>query len=714
MTFCRAAVMALALAAVVGAAGTALALPAPRPSSAQSVTQRTAAADSAPLSSIDVSVSGTISASTSTQGPDSTGTESDCIGVDSNQEAASSEAWSGTEQVQLTGHATTPLFGNQLSGTMSLTEVVHETVTCGFPDGSAQQASSDATYTLNSANATFSYCAPGSWCDKTPEELQITGFSLSDITSSITRTDNGTVSHPALNQDGNDNNTCCEIGIFPTATASGAELINAPRFQSFAVEPWVFTAGAVATEYGDLEQLTPKVTVSSQGSPAARCDAYWTRPGRDLSVAAPGVLANDSSNGHGPLTPHVDHISFGISSHPYKASANGSLVFHPTLPGTAVITYHDVGSDGSASAPTTATIYIGNTEPAAAKSCSSGTADRPPVARNDYALSTGKPTTGNVLINDSDPDGDALSVTGVRQGKVGKTRCQKTGACTYTPGKNYKGKDTFSYTISDGHGKKATAKVFVLAKPSQKGDPNTLLQKQAAPPPYQYGDVGISCGKARFDWRDSIKQKTIVRKGDYDCQLILSNRASREVWTLAGQNFGKIATALVGPVAEAAAKKLVVSKLKSTLISKGLTVLSDIVPDVVGPVGAMYAVASWSNLAAEAGIIATDLNDFQQWVLDDDGCVVLDVNVSKHKVSGNLQLIPGTQSNYYLLKDSSDQIIVRTEKVFDQSGNRREFPFRCSGGGAAISQETAHSKLNDLFSTTPVVKLFNASALSLG
>jgi hypothetical protein len=102
----------------------------------------------------------------------------------------------------------------------------------------------------------------------------------------------------------------------------------------------------------------------------------------------------------------------------------------------------------------------------------------------------------------------------------------------------------------------------------------------------------------------------------------------------------------------------------------------------------MYAVASWSNLAAEVGIVTTDLNDFKQWIIDDDGCVVLDVNVSKHKVSGNLQLVPGTQSNYYLASgDSSDQLLVRTEKVFDTDGS----PTRVVGTRGGCRRPEQHS-----------------------
>jgi hypothetical protein len=90
----------------------------------------------------------------------------------------------------------------------------------------------------------------------------------------------------------------------------------------------------------------------------ASCDVYKVAPHHQLSIGAPGVLANDTANGHGHLTPHVDHISFGVSSHPYQLSPAGALSFQATEPGAASLIYHDTASDGAVSAPTTVTIFI--------------------------------------------------------------------------------------------------------------------------------------------------------------------------------------------------------------------------------------------------------------------------------------------------------------------------------------------------------------------
>src|SRR5439155_4920430 len=67
--------------------------------------------------------------------------------------------------------------------------------------------------------------------------------------------------------------------------------------------------------------------------------------------------------------------------------------------------------------------------------------------------------TINVLANDSDLDGDALTVSAVTQGTHGSVAINTDGSVTYTPGANFNGGDSFTYTVSDGNGGTATATV---------------------------------------------------------------------------------------------------------------------------------------------------------------------------------------------------------------------------------------------------------------
>ena len=71
-----------------------------------------------------------------------------------------------------------------------------------------------------------------------------------------------------------------------------------------------------------------------------------------------------------------------------------------------------------------------------------------------------------MLVNDSDPDGHALTVTTPNPTALhGTVSCTAAGVCTYTPNANYFGSDSFTYGISDGHGGTDTATVSVTVTP---------------------------------------------------------------------------------------------------------------------------------------------------------------------------------------------------------------------------------------------------------
>ena len=74
-----------------------------------------------------------------------------------------------------------------------------------------------------------------------------------------------------------------------------------------------------------------------------------------------------------------------------------------------------------------------------------------PVANNDSAYTPeDTPVNIEVLLNDEDPDGNDLVVTGATNGASGTTVVNSDGTITYTPNPNFSGVDTFTYTISDG------------------------------------------------------------------------------------------------------------------------------------------------------------------------------------------------------------------------------------------------------------------------
>src|SRR6185503_9223115 len=73
----------------------------------------------------------------------------------------------------------------------------------------------------------------------------------------------------------------------------------------------------------------------------------------------------------------------------------------------------------------------------------------------------------DVLANDSDPDGDTLTITSVGAAQHG-TASISGSRVVYTPASGYSGSDSFTYAISDGKGGSASATVSIIVQ----GPPN--------------------------------------------------------------------------------------------------------------------------------------------------------------------------------------------------------------------------------------------------
>ncbi|MBW4488094.1 MAG: cadherin-like domain-containing protein [Trichocoleus desertorum ATA4-8-CV12] len=89
-----------------------------------------------------------------------------------------------------------------------------------------------------------------------------------------------------------------------------------------------------------------------------------------------------------------------------------------------------------------------------------------PLANSDAVVTTANTaTTINVLRNDSDKNQDLLSLTGFSSAANGTVIKNSDGTLTYTPSANFNGVDTFTYTVEDGYGGKATGTVAITVNP---------------------------------------------------------------------------------------------------------------------------------------------------------------------------------------------------------------------------------------------------------
>ncbi len=92
----------------------------------------------------------------------------------------------------------------------------------------------------------------------------------------------------------------------------------------------------------------------------------------------------------------------------------------------------------------------------------SGTTNSMPVAIDDAATtSTDTSVAIDVLANDTDSDGDTLSVQSITQAANGTVVENPDGTLSYTPNAGFSGVDSFTYTVSDGMDEDGPATVTV-------------------------------------------------------------------------------------------------------------------------------------------------------------------------------------------------------------------------------------------------------------
>ncbi|MCB1148793.1 MAG: tandem-95 repeat protein, partial [Chlamydiia bacterium] len=87
--------------------------------------------------------------------------------------------------------------------------------------------------------------------------------------------------------------------------------------------------------------------------------------------------------------------------------------------------------------------------------------DAPTAVADSAETQQNQPVTINVLANDTDPEGDNLTIT-IISGPANGTTQVVAGQVVYTPNGNFIGSDSFTYRISDGNGGLSSANVSVV------------------------------------------------------------------------------------------------------------------------------------------------------------------------------------------------------------------------------------------------------------
>ena len=205
----------------------------------------------------------------------------------------------------------------------------------------------------------------------------------------------------------------------------------------------VYTVTITATDPSGASVSRTLTATITNPAPTATNDSATTA--EDTPIPAINVLGNDSDPDGDPLTVTAASAPNGIVT----INPDGTLRYvpNPNFNGTDVITYViSDGNGGTSTAAVTVTVTPVNDAP---------------IAVNDNATTNeDAPVTIGVLGNDSDVDGDNLTVSAATSPN-GTVVINPDGTITFTPNPNFNGPATITYTISDGNGGTATATVNV-------------------------------------------------------------------------------------------------------------------------------------------------------------------------------------------------------------------------------------------------------------
>lgn len=233
---------------------------------------------------------------------------------------------------------------------------------------------------------------------------------------------------------------------FGTTLTSGSQIIYTPALNFFGNDSFGYT---IIDGKGGASSATVTVTVMPvNDAPVAVDDSVQTNENTAVDI---NLVAND-------IDVDGDSLSIESVTQPQNGTvsviSSSSVRYQPNagFDGNDSFTY--VVSDGKGGTDTgTVQVTVVNF-------------NKPPVANDDSGtVNEDESVTLNLTANDSDADGDPLSIQSVTQPQNGSVEVVSTSTVRYTPKPSYHGSDSFTYVVEDGQGGTDSATVLITVNP---------------------------------------------------------------------------------------------------------------------------------------------------------------------------------------------------------------------------------------------------------
>ncbi len=191
---------------------------------------------------------------------------------------------------------------------------------------------------------------------------------------------------------------------------------------------------------GGSTQVSVAITVTPvNDGPVASPDSLTATRNTAATYGVAQLLGNDSDIDGDPLT--LVGVSNGVGGS-VVLNPNGTVTFTPdaNFVGQASFTYTVTDGSLTSTGSVTVTIAAVNDAPLAVNDQFDTDEDRPVII-----------SAAQLLGNDSDANGDTLSIVGVSNGVGGSVVLNPDNTLTFTPTPDFNGPATFNYSITDGN-----------------------------------------------------------------------------------------------------------------------------------------------------------------------------------------------------------------------------------------------------------------------
>jgi VCBS repeat-containing protein len=236
--------------------------------------------------------------------------------------------------------------------------------------------------------------------------------------------------------------------VHGTLSGTAPDLTYTPAVNFYGSDGFAFR---VSDGNADSNSAGVSITVTAVNDPPATTnDSYATAEDTPLTVAAPGVLDNDTDAEGGALTAALDA---GTANGALALNPDGSFTYTPDADFTGGDSFTYLAGDGEARSGTaTVTILV-------------GPVNDPPTAYDDaYATHEDTPlyvAAPGILGNDTDIESGILTAVLDAGPSNGTLSLNPNGAFSYTPNTDFSGTDSFTYHAGDGQMDSGVAVVTV-------------------------------------------------------------------------------------------------------------------------------------------------------------------------------------------------------------------------------------------------------------